>query len=265
MVHKLRFDNSRTTSGKPSCRRTGRSSDRRPVPGRLRPSTGTGRALLARWRNATGSDWKSAAPAGRTIAGLFPASRDQGPSRGLDLAGCERTIPAGKARAAASRPLDRLGLSAPRDEHPAGRRESKFFPTIEIIDRTYAPVESAGTLRNPRRDRPGRPGTGHRRQVCHAGDLLGRSAQRLAQSQRRRTVVVRGCARPRSAWPPPINWAGPWRSSAWAAECPMPGRTRTSTTVRRLGWPIRRALRWKPSRSAKSRTSAQPPTATARL
>ena len=54
------------------------------------------------WRNATGSDWKPAAPAGRTIGGFFPASRDQGPARGLDLAGCGKSIrpAAGRPRAA---------------------------------------------------------------------------------------------------------------------------------------------------------------------
>ena len=70
-----------------SCRQDGNASAL--VAGRGGDAAGPAaeRALLASRRHATGSDWQPATPAGRTIARVLSAGRDQGPAGGLDFAG----------------------------------------------------------------------------------------------------------------------------------------------------------------------------------
>ena len=117
----------------------------------------------------------------------------------------------------------------------------EIFPTIEIIDRTYAPADQQVRFAIPVEIAPARHRAGPARQVRHAGDLPGRSAQRLADAQQR--AANRGSTWRRAAirWQWPTSWAGRWRSSAWAPACRTRDRTPTFTLARRPGWRIRRA------------------------
>ena len=126
----------------------------------------------------------------------------------------------------------------------------EVFPTIEVIDRTFAPVDQQGPLRDSRGDRPARPGAGHRRQVRHAGDLRGRPAQRVAQHAT--ATANRGSKSRRAAirWPRPTSRpAGgdpPHRRHACRTPGPDPNLL---LRLARLGEIPAADGRWRPSLS----------------
>ena len=189
---------------------------------------------------------------GGPLAGFFqPVEIKAPPGVSISLAVANQFGPP-QAGPAPRRAADRLGLSAPRDEHSAaaGRRDGNL-PYDRDHRSDLCPRGPASPLRDSRGDRPARHRTGHARQVRHAGDLPGRSAQRPADAQQR--AASRGSKSRRAAirWRWPTSWAGRWRFSAWAPACPTRDRTPTSTSARRPGWPIRRARPDKPSPSAR--------------
>ena len=186
---------------------------------RSRTSTICIKASCRRERLAAGNS------SGADHCRVFPAGRDQGPCGGLDLAGERQPIRPPQAAPLPRRPAHRLGLPPSRHQHSAGRRRRRLevFPTIEVIDRLYAPPGQECRFAIPVELTAGRHGAGPGRQVRHARDLPGRPAQRLAQPRNRQVAeLVRGGAGARPAWRPPTSSGVPSPSSAWADGFPMP-------------------------------------------
>ena len=237
--------------GKPNCRQTDLSVACPPRSGRQRPGPGTGGALLVSGRNAPGSDWMPAAPAGRTIAGFLPASGDQGPRWGFDLPGC------GKSILSAQPAPRRVGLligSVYRfrvTNIPLPQAEGlEVYPTIEIIDRTYAPVDQQVRFAIPVEI------------VLQDIDLAlqGKFVTRVIYVENPRTpcppaplTASLGLTSRRAAmrWPWPTNWAGRWQFFAWAAAFQTWDRTPTIILARRRGSPIHRERPGRPGPSAR--------------
>ena len=225
-------------SWKPSCRPTDRSVACRPLPGRSAAGPRNRRyttGIVAQL--PPGAIGSRQLQRGGPLAGFFqPVEIKAPPGVLISLAVANQFGPPQEAPR-------RVGLligSVYRlrvTNIPLPQAEGmEIFPTIEIIDRTYAPIGPASPLRDSRGDRPARHGTGPARQVRHAGDLPGRSAQCLAHCAA--ATASRGSTWRRAAirWRWPTNWAGRWRSSAWAAACRTRDRTPTSTLARRPGW-----------------------------
>ena len=120
------------------CRHHGDSDPPRPGPGRYASGPGDGGSLLAPWRDASGSDWQPATPAGRTIARFLPASGDQGPAGALISLAAGQQFDAGQA---APRRAGLLigSVYRLRVTNIPQAEGLEVFPTIEVIDRFMPP------------------------------------------------------------------------------------------------------------------------------
>ena len=127
---------------------------------------------------------------------------------------------------------------------------AEVFPTIEVIDRLYAPAGQELPLRHPDRHHRGRPEAGAGRQVRHAGDLPRRPRQALParRDDSRRTGSTPRRARTR--WPWPTDWDARWRSCVSAEGCRTKAPIPFSSSDRRRLWLFPRS---KPPRRRKPR------------
>ena len=203
---------------------------------------GAGGALLASRRYATGSDWKPATPAGRTIGGFFqPVEIKAPPGVSISLAATINSAAAGGA--APRRAADRLGLSAPRDEHSssAGRRDWRSFPRSSHRS-ALCPAGPGMPLCHSRGDCTARhlnwPWRGKFvTRVIYLEDPHNALPTREAASRRIGSRWRRATIR----WRWPTVWAGRWPFSAWADAAGSGRRRGLFLRLAALACPVRRA------------------------
>ena len=143
------------------------------------PGPAAGRALLASRRHAAGSDWKPATSAGRTIAGVFPAGRDQGPLGGLDLAGRAGQFGNGQATPCAVGMLIGSVYRLRVTNIPSSRQRSGSLSHHRGHRSLLRPAGPGMPLCDSHRVDAGRPQAGAGRQVRHPRHLPGRPANTL--------------------------------------------------------------------------------------
>ena len=145
---------------------------------------------------------------------------------------------------------------------PQGGEGLEVFPSIEVIDRLYAPLGQERRFAIPVEL------TAEDMELALAGKFVTRviyvedPRKRLAAREISKSQTGSRWRRARTRWRRPTGWAVRWRSFAWAAGFPTPSPTADFSSARRRTCPARRrqpSPRKRPK--AAGRRAAPPPPA----